>query len=102
MIKLFIVSLVVFFLNIPFGYWRAQVPKFSFQWFLAIHLPVPVIIAIRIFSDLGFAWFTYVFIVLSFFLGQKVGGILAKRCEETNKNVSACLIMDLLRILQVR
>jgi hypothetical protein len=102
MIKLLLVSLVILIFNIPFGYWRAQVPKFSFQWFLAIHLPVPIIIAIRIFSGLGFAWFTYVFIVLSFFLGQKFGGIMSKKCEETNKSTSACLIMDLLRIFQVR
>ncbi|MFQ5448325.1 MAG: hypothetical protein ACE5FF_15475 [Saprospiraceae bacterium] len=99
MIKLFIVSLVVFVLNIPFGYWRANVRKFSFQWILAIHLPVPVIIAIRIFSGIGFAWFTYVFLVLSFFLGQKFGAALHKKFEEMGKNVSSCLIMDLIRIL---
>ena len=98
MAKLFIISLVVFVLNIPFGYWRANVSKFSLQWFLAIHLPVPIIIALRIFSDLGFAWFTYVFMVLAFFIGQKLGDILLKKFKATNKNVSSCLIIDLYRI----
>ena len=97
MTKLFIISLVVFVLNIPFGYWRENVRKFSFQWFLAIHLPVPIIIAIRIFSGLGFAWYTYVFMLLSFFLGQKLGGILLTKNIKTNKTVSSCLVMDLFR-----
>lgn len=97
MIKLFIISLVVFVLNVPFGYWRANVRKFSFQWVLAIHIPVPIIIVIRIFSGLGFAWFTYVFMVLAFFLGQKFGETLLKRFIKINKNVSSCLIMDLFK-----
>lgn len=98
MIKLIIISVVVFIFNIPFGYWRANVRKFSFQWALAIHIPVPFIIAIRIFSGIGFAWFTYVFIVLAFFLGQKFGGSLLKNFQKNNRNVSSCLIMDLFRI----
>ena len=61
--------------------------KFSFQWVLAIHIPVPIIIAIRIFSGLGFAWYTYIVIVLSFFLGQKLGEILHNKFEENNKNI---------------
>ena len=97
MMKLLIISLVVLLLNIPFGYWRANVHMFSLQWFLAIHLPVPVIIALRIFSGLGFAWFTYVFLVLAFFLGQKFGGALLNRFKEIHKNVSSCLILDLFR-----
>ena len=97
MVKLFIITLVVFVLNVPFGYWRANVPKFSAQWAVAIHLPVPVIIALRISSGLGFAWFTYVFLVLSFFLGQKVGGSLLKKFRGDNRGVSSCLVMDLLR-----
>jgi len=98
MTKLLIISLVVFVLNIPFGYWRANVTKFSLQWFLAIHLPVPIIVALRIFSDLGFAWFTYVFMVLAFFLGQKLGDIMLNKFKVANKNVSSNLIMDLFRI----
>jgi len=74
MIKLLVISLIVFVLNIPFGYWRANVRKFSLQWFLAIHIPVPIIVALRIFSGLGFAWYTYVSMILAFFLGQKLGG----------------------------
>ncbi len=42
--KLIIVSIIVFSINIPFGYWRANVKKFSLQWILAVHIPVPFII----------------------------------------------------------
>ena len=66
MIKLTIIALLVFILNIPFGYWRANVKRFSSQWFLAIHLPVPFIIALRILSGIGFAWYTYLFLVGAF------------------------------------
>lgn len=97
MLKLSVVTLVVFALNIPFGYWRANVRKFSLQWVLAIHLPVPVIIVLRIFSGIGFAWFTYVFLVLAFFLGQKYGGILLKKQGANNETFSSCLVMDLFR-----
>lgn len=37
----------VFLLNLPFGYYREGTRKFSIQWFLAIHLPIPAIYFIR-------------------------------------------------------
>jgi hypothetical protein len=72
--KLILVASIVFLLNIPFGYWRYGVKKFSIQWFLAIHLPVPLVILIRIYSDIGFEIITYPIIIAAFFLGQFVGG----------------------------
>lgn len=41
-------ALVAFALNVPMGAWREQARRFSWQWFLAIHLPVPVVAAMRI------------------------------------------------------
>lgn len=96
-ILLFVVSFATFVLNIPFGYWRANVKKFSLQWILAVHIPVPIIIAMRIFSNLGFAWYTYVFIVAAFFLGQKYGGYLLKKFKQHHEKTSSCLVMDLFR-----
>jgi len=89
-------SLAVFLFNIPFGFWRANVKKFSLQWILAVHVPVPFIIALRLLTDLGFAWYTYVFLVGSFFLGQKLGGtILSRFKEKSGIEVSSCLFMEL-------
>ena len=97
MLKLFLISLMVLALNIPFGYWRANVKRFSPQWFLAIHIPVPFIVAFRLLFDLGFHWDTYVFMVSAFFLGQRLGALIMKavhfRCEQD----SSCLVMDLYR-----
>ncbi len=95
--KLIIVSLSVFIFNIPFGYWRANVKKFSLQWALAIHIPVPFIIAVRILVSIGFAWYTYIFMVSAFFLGQSYGAHLQKAKKRDGKPSSSCLVMDMLR-----
>ena len=71
---LWTVALLVFLINLPFGYWRASVRKFSTQWFLAVHLPVPLVIALRIYSGLGFKLISFPVIIGAFFLGQFVGG----------------------------
>ncbi|RLD93116.1 MAG: hypothetical protein DRJ29_06560 [Bacteroidetes bacterium] len=98
--KLIIITILVFVLNIPFGYWRANVKRFSTQWFLAIHIPVPFIVAMRILGDVGFSWHTYVFLVGGFFLGQKLGSMLMKRVHNHCQQESSCLVMDLLRCIK--
>jgi len=95
--KLIITSIIVFVFNIPFGYWRANVKKFSLQWILAVHIPVPFIIILRIFTSIGFAWYTYVFLVGAFFTGQSFGAYLLKIIKQKGNKVSSCLIMDMLR-----
>lgn len=71
---LWTVALLVFLLNLPFGYWRASSKKFSRQWMLAVHLPVPLVIALRIYSGLGWKLLSFPVLVGAFFLGQFVGG----------------------------
>jgi hypothetical protein len=73
---LWTVALLVFVINLPFGYWRASVRKLSPQWFLAVHIPVPVVVALRIYSGLGWKLMSFPVIVGAFFLGQFVGGRL--------------------------
>ncbi|HEX8293898.1 MAG TPA: hypothetical protein VF570_19185 [Pyrinomonadaceae bacterium] len=72
--KLLIVAVAVFLLNLPFGYWRSHVPTRSRPWFLAIHLPVPFVIALRVLSGLGWQLASFPVLVGAFFLGQYVGG----------------------------
>jgi hypothetical protein len=74
--SLWTVALLVFLINLPFGYWRASVRKLSRQWFLAVHLPVPLVIALRIYSGLGWKLMSLPVLVGAFFLGQFVGGRL--------------------------
>jgi hypothetical protein len=75
---LLFISVLVFLINVPFGSWRARVPARSRQWFLAVHLPVPLVIALRVFSGLGFEPASFPLVVGAFFLGQYVGGKLPR------------------------
>lgn len=92
------IALIVFIFNIPFGYWRANVKKFSLQWVLSVHIPVPFIIALRIYSNIGFQFYTFPIMISAFFLGQYLGSKIfsfMKRYPEFA--VSSCLIMDIVR-----
>ena len=91
-------SLLVFFLNLPFGYWRANTRKFGRQWYLAVHLPVPFVILIRYLMHTGWHWSSYVFLVGAFFLGQLAGGSIHKIYRSRYpENTGSCLFMDLYR-----
>jgi len=72
------VAAVVFFLNLPFGYWRARTKRFSKQWVLAVHLPVPAVIALRLLSGLGWRLATFPILAGAFFCGQFAGGRLRR------------------------
>ena len=96
-LKLTIITILIFAFNIPFGYWRENVKKFSFQWALAVHIPVPFIIFTRIYTDVGFAWYTYVLFVGAFFLGHKMGAYILNRRKKEGLKASSCLVMDLIR-----
>ncbi len=69
------VALLVFLINIPFGYLRSKHKKFSLMWWLYIHIPVPIVILLRILSDIGFAFYTYPILVGAFFAGQLIGRV---------------------------
>jgi len=75
-VTLWVVAAIVLVLNIPFGYWRARVRRFSAQWILAIHLPVPIVIACRVVSGLGWHLATFPVMAAAFFCGQLLGGKL--------------------------
>ena len=69
--------LAVFLINLPFGYWRHRAIRFSRQWMMAIHIPVPFVFLLRIFSGLN--WTVIPLLVLSDVAGQLAGGRLRKR-----------------------
>lgn len=97
-LTIFIVSLFILLLNIPFGFWRANVRRFSLQWYLAIHIPVPLIILMRVFLELGWHWSTYVLFILAFTLGQFLGGLVHKRyLNQYTDGISSCLFIMLFR-----
>jgi hypothetical protein len=73
-VRLLILSLIDFFLNLPFGLWRVRTRKFSIRWFMAIHLPIPVLFLIRTWLDLS-VWYIPISVVCAV-AGQLIGGKL--------------------------
>lgn len=65
--------IATFLINLPFGYLRGGLRKFSFWWFVAIHAPVPAVIMIRKFHSLDLTWMLAPFLLGSFFAGQFLG-----------------------------
>lgn len=76
MITISELMLAVFLINLPFGYLRSNATKFSRQWMMAVHIPVPFVFLLRIFS--GFNWTVIPLLVLSDIAGQIAGGKLRK------------------------
>ena len=71
-------TLLIFIVNIPFGYWRAKVRRFSLQWFLAIHLPIPIVVSCRYFLGIGWQLITFPLFIGAFFAGQLAGGMFQR------------------------
>ena len=71
-----VLSAFAFILNLPFGYLRTTSIKFSFKWFLYIHLPIPFIIALR--WELGVDYKAVPLIIIGAIAGQFFGGRLKR------------------------
>ena len=71
---LWTVALLVFLINLPFGYWRASARKFSPQWFVAALLPAPLVVALGIYSGMSWKLISLPVLVVAYLLGQFVGG----------------------------
>jgi phosphoglycerol transferase MdoB-like AlkP superfamily enzyme len=73
--KLLLVSMFALFsilINLPFGYFRNREKKYSFRWFLYIHLPIPLIILARFLAHIDMRYIPI--FVLAAILGQVFGG----------------------------
>ncbi|MEW6585689.1 MAG: hypothetical protein AB1442_08770 [Nitrospirota bacterium] len=70
-VALFAVTLLI---NLPFGYARARTRKYSFRWFLYIHLPIPLIFAARTISHIEMKYIPV--FALAAVIGQILGGKL--------------------------
>ena len=79
LLLLLLTALLVIAINLPAGYWRAGQRKFGWQWFLAVHAPIPIVVALRLLLQIGFGWHTYVVLVAAYFAGQALGARLRRR-----------------------
>ncbi|HXX56390.1 MAG TPA: hypothetical protein VEI96_00150 [Thermodesulfovibrionales bacterium] len=62
-------------INLPFGYFRRRERKFSFKWFLYIHVPIPFIFLMRVLSHLDFRY------IPLFILAAVIGQVLGSRID---------------------
>jgi len=61
-------------INLPFGAYRTTTRKFSWRWFVAIHLPIPFVILMRL--SFGLGWWFVPFMLASAVTGQLLGSWL--------------------------
>ena len=79
-IKVLGLVLISFVISLPCGYLRQNYKKYSFMWFLLIHLPIPFIVMLRIAE--GISWH-----VIPLTLGGSVAGqIIGGRMSRTKKD----------------
>jgi len=105
--RLLIALSVTLIVNIPFGYWRAYAKrnKRRFEWFLAIHAPVPLIAILRKWSGVSLSAEHVALIALfvaMYFIGQRLGGKIHDRlassgCIKVGRN----LVHDVLRVYRI-
>lgn len=87
---------ITFLFNIPFGYWRANVKKFSLGWFSAIHTPIPLVVFLRNHLELPWEGMVLICLLGAFFLGQFYGKKLSLYLRGSGP-VTSLLFSDLMR-----
>jgi len=75
--KLTIIFLAFFILNIPFGYLKAGVKKLGIKWFLYLHIPIAIEFLVRRYFNMSYYYIPIFMILL--LLGQKFGAYLYKK-----------------------
>lgn len=76
-IGLVILALII---SVPCGYIRQNYPKYSFMWFLLIHLPIPFIVLLRV--KAGISWHYIPLTLGGSVAGQIIGGALSRRRKQ--------------------
>ena len=68
--------LIVFIINLPFGYLRNKSTKFSKRWMMAVHVPIPFVFLLRMSS--GFGLNIIPLVIFADVAGQIMGGKIRK------------------------
>ena len=69
--------------NIPLGYLRMGVPKYTLHWFIYIHLSVPFIIWLRVANNIH--WHAVPFSIFLAVIGQMIGTRIYRRSHRTHR-----------------
>ena len=65
--------------NIPLGFLRQAVEKFSFAWYFYVHISLPLVIYLRIKS--GYSWKFIPLTLAGAVIGQIIGGRIRRRMD---------------------
>ena len=65
---------LVVLLNLPLGYLRAGVKKFSVRWFIAVHAAIPLVALLRFAMGVDWRLVTLPLFVAAYALGHFLGG----------------------------
>ncbi|MCG8603609.1 hypothetical protein MJD09_01235 [bacterium] len=77
-----LVAIAVLVINLPFGFWRAGLKKFTLPWIIAVHAPVPIVYALRLLTDVPLQLFTFVTLFGVYFAGQFLGAKLHQKWQK--------------------
>jgi hypothetical protein len=80
--NLALVAVGVLIINLPFGFWRAGVKKFTLSWIIAVHAPVPIVYGLRLLADVPLQVRTFVILFSVYFAGQFIGARLRQRWQK--------------------
>lgn len=70
-------AVLAFVISVPCGYLRQNYVKYSFMWFLLIHIPIPFIVFLRL--EAGLDWHVIPLTLGGSVAGQIAGGIVSRR-----------------------
>jgi len=82
-----LLAVAVLVINVPFGYWREGVRKFSAAWFVAVHAAVPLIVLIRYAAGIEWRLAALPLTVFAYFFGQYIGARIRRRQRSANKDI---------------
>jgi hypothetical protein len=85
MVALIVLLLGTLLINLPFGYWREGVRKFSASWFVAVHAAVPLVILGRMLLGVEWRLASLPLMIAAYFGGQFVGARLRRRRDEARR-----------------
>lgn len=77
------VVLLAFIVSVPCGYLRESFRKFSPLWFLMVHLPIPLVVLLRM--KAGFSWHVAPITLSAAVAGQMLGGWYKRRMKRVRK-----------------
>jgi hypothetical protein len=78
-LNILFIAVIDFIVNVPCGFWREGTRRFSPAWFLAIHLPIPLVVILRKVTGIGYVWYTFPIFFAAYMGGQFLGSRIRRR-----------------------